>query len=257
MLSAVDRSRLASTRFSDVRWFETVGSTNDWLLQQARIGEPEGLVAVTDHQSAGRGRRDRVWTAPPKSSLLASILLRPELPPDRLQLVTAAVALSAAAACRTLAGIEPDLKWPNDLTVKGRKLAGILAESLIGADGIAVVVGLGLNVKWGDGLPPELAAKAVALDHLSPAVPSLAEVLTELLVDLDNRIEDWEKVGADYRSTCATVGQEVLVDIGTEQFDALATGLDDSGRLKVEPIGGGEPRTISAADVVHLRPANP
>ena len=253
MLSPEQREQLRNTRFS-VRWFEAVGSTNDWLLQQAAAGEGEGLVAVADHQSAGRGRRDRIWMAPPKSSLLASILLRPDLPADRLQLVTAAVALSAAQACRDLAGIAPDLKWPNDLTVKGRKLAGILAESTIGADGIAVVVGLGLNVNWLNDPPTELAAKAVALNQLSPKVPEPAALLTTLLIDLDLRIRDWEQVGSDYRSRCSTVGQKVSIDLGSEQFKGEAVGLDPAGRLEVQPDGGGETRTIAAADVVHLRP---
>ena len=260
MLSPGQREQLRGTRFS-VRWFEAVGSTNDWLLQQAAAGEAEGMVAVADHQSAGRGRRDRVWTAPPGSSLLTSILLRPDLPADRLQLVTAAVALSAAQACRQLSGVDPELKWPNDLMVKQWKLAGVLAESTIGSatrgeGGIAVVVGLGLNVNWPQDLPLELTTTAVALNYLSQSVPTPAEVLTSLLIDLDVRIRDWEQVSADYRSRCSTVGQRVSVVLGSEQFTGEAVGLDPAGRLQVRPDDGGETRTIAAADVVHLRAAS-
>ncbi|HZQ88358.1 MAG TPA: bifunctional biotin--[acetyl-CoA-carboxylase] synthetase/biotin operon repressor, partial [Acidimicrobiales bacterium] len=85
------------------------------MLDAAREGAPEGTVAVADHQTAGRGRLGRVWVAPPGASLLVSILLRPSLPPDRLHLATAAVALSAAAALEEVAGFRPGLKWPNDL----------------------------------------------------------------------------------------------------------------------------------------------
>jgi BirA family biotin operon repressor/biotin-[acetyl-CoA-carboxylase] ligase len=163
------------------------------------------------------------------------------------------VALSAAHACRQLSGVEPELKWPNDLMVKQWKLAGILAESTIGSDGIAVVVGLGLNVNWPQDLPPELATTAVALNYLSQSVPTPAEVLSALLIDLDVRIRDWEQVGADYRSRCSTVGRKVSVDLGSEQFIGEVVGLDASGRLEVRPDDGGETRAIAAADVVHLR----
>src|SRR4051812_27340870 len=107
-------------------------------------GAPEGLAAVADHQTAGRGRLGRAWVAPPGASLLLSVLFRPDLAPERLHLTTAAVALAAAEACEAVAGVLPVLKWPNDLLVGDRKLAGVLAESRLPA----VVVGIGLNVNW-------------------------------------------------------------------------------------------------------------
>src|ERR1700731_1016213 len=113
----------------DVHWRSWVASTNAVAMEMARAGAPEGLVVVADHQTAGRGRLGRSWESPPGASLLASILLRPVLPPARLALCAGAVALAAADACAALTGVEPRLKWPNDLVVGGRKLAGILAES--------------------------------------------------------------------------------------------------------------------------------
>src|SRR5947207_861906 len=103
----------------------------------ARDGGAEGVVVVADHQTAGRGRLGRTWVAPPGGSLLTSILLRPGLPHDRLHLVTAAVALAGVSAVDVVAGVRARLKWPNDLVVDDRKVAGVLAE----ADGGAVVVG--------------------------------------------------------------------------------------------------------------------
>src|ERR1700733_5245320 len=132
----------------DVRWFESLGSTNSYLLEQAADGAFEGLVAVADHQWAGRGRLDRRWESPPGSSLLTSILFRPTFDPSELHLCTAAVALAAAEACRRVAGVGAVIKWPNDLLVGDAKLAGVLAEVEFESTSCAVVVGLGLNVDW-------------------------------------------------------------------------------------------------------------
>src|SRR4051812_41178310 len=98
----------------EVRRFEEIDSTNRYLLTEAAGGAPEGLVAVADHQTAGRGRLGRTWEASPEAALLVSFLFRPGLPVDRLHLVTAAVGVSAAAACEDVGGVAPVLKWPND-----------------------------------------------------------------------------------------------------------------------------------------------
>jgi BirA family transcriptional regulator, biotin operon repressor / biotin---[acetyl-CoA-carboxylase] ligase len=142
-----------------VRHFTSLPSTNQYLLEQARSGAEEGLVAVADHQSAGRGRLGRSWDSPPGASLLVSVLLRPSLPPSGLHLCPTAVALAALDACASVAGVDARVKWPNDLVVDDHKLAGILAEVLPGPpgehDAAAVVVGLGLNIEWPG--PPEAA----------------------------------------------------------------------------------------------------
>ncbi|MCZ7534797.1 MAG: biotin--[acetyl-CoA-carboxylase] ligase [Acidimicrobiia bacterium] len=137
--------RLRGTRFAEVRWFAEIDSTNRYLLDEAAASAPEGLVAVADVQTAGRGRLGRRWEAPSGASLLASALLRPDLPAERLHLVTVAAGVAAARAVADLAGIRAGLKWPNDLVIGGRKLAGLLAET---PGGRALVVGMGLNVKW-------------------------------------------------------------------------------------------------------------
>ena len=122
-------------------------------------GAPEGLVALADFQTAGRGRLDRRWESPPGASLLCSILLRAPVAPDELQLVVAAVALSARAAIVRLSGVRPDLKWPNDLIVGDAKLAGLLAEIVSSGDGLAAVVGIGVNLTY-DG-PDDVDATSV------------------------------------------------------------------------------------------------
>ncbi|MGH9021262.1 MAG: biotin--[acetyl-CoA-carboxylase] ligase [Acidimicrobiales bacterium] len=125
---------------------DDVDSTNSSAAAAALRGEAEGLVVVADHQHAGRGRHGRAWDAPARSALLCSILLRPALDLDDLQLVVAATSLALRAALVRLSGVRPNLKWPNDLVVGDRKLAGVLAEVVATDGGLAVIVGFGVNL---------------------------------------------------------------------------------------------------------------
>ena len=249
------RQALAGTRF-EVEWVAETGSTNEDLLAAAREGAPEGRVLVADHQSAGRGRMGRSWSAPPGASLLLSILFRPRLPLHQAHGVTAAVGLAAAYACDAVAGFRPGLKWPNDLVVGARKLAGILAESQVTGDRLdALVVGVGLNVNWPDDLPAELADIAVAANHVAGHEVDRENLLFALLRDLDRRYEDLHAPGgvgrlrAAERAASATLGQRVRVELPGETFEGTATDITDAGHLVVDG------REISTADVVHLRSA--
>jgi BirA family biotin operon repressor/biotin-[acetyl-CoA-carboxylase] ligase len=258
---------VGGTRFSVVGVAET-GSTNADLLAAAADGAPDGAVLTADHQSAGRGRRGRTWEAPPGSSLLMSVLLRPDLPPERVAVLTAAVGLAARHACSEIAGVTPTLKWPNDLMVVtddgDRKLGGILAESRLSAATVdSVVVGLGLNVAWPQTVPAELAGLAVALNHLRGDQPAVdrQELLAELLVDLERRLGaidggDDEVVWSDWRASTSTLGRRVRVETGSAAIVGLAVGITGRGRLLVESDDGAQIE-VDVGDLVHLRPATP
>src|SRR5262245_23342989 len=126
----------------DVRHLASIDSTNRYLLDEARAGAAAGLVAVADHQTAGRGRLGRSWEAAPGSSLLVSVLLRPDLAVDRLFLLTLAAGLALADAIAAVAAVSAGLKWPNDLVVDDKKLAGLLAEADLSAGAArALVIG--------------------------------------------------------------------------------------------------------------------
>lgn len=221
----------------DVRRFDSIDSTNTWVLEQARSGAPEGLVAVADHQTAGRGRLGRVWEAPAGANLLMTVLLRPAAVSYR---ALACVALAGRDACTSVARVTPGIKWPNDLVVEGAgKLAGILAET----DGAgAVAVGIGLNVAWA---PPDAA-------RLGPEVVR-DDVLDALLASLGGWLDRSDRdVASAYRSACVTVGREVRVDlVDGETFEGVASDVDDDGRLLVEVNAC--LRTVDVGDVVHLR----
>jgi BirA family biotin operon repressor/biotin-[acetyl-CoA-carboxylase] ligase len=239
------RERLAeSTRFTDIHEFDSIGSTNTWLLAQARSGAAEGTVALADHQTAGRGRLGRAWTAPPGTALLVSVLLRPgALAADDRHLVAAAVALAAAGACAEVAGFTPEIKWPNDLLVAERKLAGILGE----ADRDAVVVGMGLNVS-------AAPVDAISAEEAAGRPVGRRELLVATLLGLERRLGDLGALAAAYRDACATLGRRVRVLVPGGELVGRAEDLDrrgylllrtDADRLVEVPVG----------DVVHLRPA--
>jgi len=274
------RSALArgpGARFSDVRWVSETGSTNVDAMELARQGEPEGIVLVADHQTAGRGRAGRTWTAPPGAGLLLSILLRP--PAAVMDLTTVAVAVAAASAVEATAGVAPRLKWPNALVWPGdgsapdRKLAGILAEadwpasSSISAgwkppaagERAVVVVGIGLNVAWPADVPLDLAETAVALNHVTDTPVDREDLLIALLSELGPRYEalvagDRRGLLDEWRSRSATLGQRVRIDLGADDVEGIAVDITEDGHLVVETLEG-ERRVLAVGDVVHLRPA--
>lgn len=234
-----------NTRFGDIRLLEETDSTNRVVLDLAGEGAPEGLVVASDRQTAGRGRLDRTWEADPGAGLLVSVLLRPgDLPADRWYLLTACAGLAAQSACLATAGVEPGLKWPNDLLVDGAKLAGILAEARTGA----VVVGMGLNVHAG---PPGSAW----LDSAAGRRISRADLLVEWLTGFDALLGlGWDQVVDRYRRRCATVGQDVVIEqAGGSRLAGTAIDVDDHGRLVVRV--GGKDVAVAVGDVTHVRPA--
>lgn len=272
------REALAGSSFADVRWLTQTGSTNADVIEMARQGEAEGIVVVADHQHAGRGRRGRSWEAPPGASLMFTTLLRP--PASVAGLTAMVVAVAAADAVEELTGLQPGLKWPNDLVWPGdgsgpdRKLAGILAEadwppaSNIAAgwseprptDRLVVAVGIGINVAWAGRTPDELVDRAVALDEIT--APAAAPDRAELLVALLRRLDHWYKAlrGPDgaaallegWRTRSATLGRQVRVDLGADDLVGRAVDVTDAGHLVVETVDG-ERRTVAVGDVVHLR----
>jgi BirA family biotin operon repressor/biotin-[acetyl-CoA-carboxylase] ligase len=187
-----------------------------------------------------------------------SVLLRPQLEPEALHLCTAAVALAAIQACTEVAGLTPQLKWPNDLVVADAKLAGVLAEAEFEGSAVrSVVVGIGLNVAW----PGPEGVGGTCLDDLRVGQPAVDrdELLAALLHALAPRrrlldqVEGRLELAAELRQTCATVGAQVRVELGSETVLGRAIGIDDAGHLVVETPEG--VRTLAAGDVVHLRPS--
>jgi BirA family transcriptional regulator, biotin operon repressor / biotin---[acetyl-CoA-carboxylase] ligase len=240
------------TRTSEVgRWrverFEELASTNGYALAAARAGAADGLVVVADHQTAGRGRLDRRWEAPPGSSLLVSVLVRRPPADDAFALVMAA-AVALAEAVEEVTGVKAGLKWPNDLVVADRKLAGLLAER----DGDALVVGSGCNTNW-DAFPAELADTATACNLEAGHDVDRDALLDAYLVTFAGYLDAPEIVADAYRRGLVTLGRQVRVE-RTAQSPLVgeAVRVDDAGALVVRDAEDIE-HVILAGDVVHLR----
>jgi BirA family biotin operon repressor/biotin-[acetyl-CoA-carboxylase] ligase len=260
---------MPGTRFTDIRRFSSIDSTNRYLLEQARAGAVDGTVAVASHQTAGRGRLGRTWEAPPGSNLLVSVLLRLDLPVGERSLIAAAVALAAVDAARVVAATDLGIKWPNDLLAPdGRKVAGVLSEADLTAASkggpLPVVVGIGINSNWPldqDELPSDLAGAATSLAQLAGHAVDLDALLEELLSALEGRLGGLETprgrtgLAHELRLRCTTIGTVVRVELAGEQFEGTAVGLSPEGHLIVDH--GGKARAVIAGDVVHVRPAFP
>lgn len=232
----------------DVHYVAETGSTNADLAALARGGVAPGRVLWTGHQTAGRGRLGRTWEAPPGTSLLASILL----PADDVPfLVVARVALAAADACARLSGLEVALKWPNDLLVGDRKLAGLLAETEAGS--ATVVVGIGCNVDWPpEARSPDLGDRVAALSD-GPFGPPAPSTLLDALLEA---LQAWlllpsAEVLSAYRGRCATLGREVRVQLAAGTLAGRATGITPTGGLEL--AAGTGARVLDVGDVVHVR----
>lgn len=252
------------------------GSTNADVVEAARAGEPEGLVVIAERQTAGRGRRGRVWQSPSRAGIATSVLLRPgQADPDRgwspappigygwLPLL-AGVALVETVA--RLAELEATLKWPNDLLVGEAKCAGVLAEAVPGAEPgqpPAVVLGIGLNVTLrADELPENPnGLPATSLQLAGAAATDRDPLLRALLRAVAEWYDRWRAAGGDavasglrdaYLAVCGTLGREVRVLLpGGGELTGTATGVDVDGQLLVG-TGEGE-RRLAAGDVLHLR----
>lgn len=251
------------------------GSTNADLAERARAGEPEGLVLTTDDQQAGRGRLDRRWTAPPRSAVAVSVLLRPPVPPARWSWLSLLAGVAVTDALVRTGGVEARLKWPNDVLVpvdgELRKVAGILTEVHQdrpgGDDARAAVLGIGLNVHQGAGELPVPAATSLRL--AGAATTDRDTVLRAVLRALSDRYAAWCAAGGDprasgvaaaYRERCATIGAAVEVHLPDGgRLAGVAEGVDDEGRLLVRDASSssGAGHVLAAGDVVHVRPGTP
>jgi BirA family biotin operon repressor/biotin-[acetyl-CoA-carboxylase] ligase len=215
-----------------VRHVAETGSTNADLLDDTSA--PDRTVLVTDHQTAGRGRLDRRWDAPPGANLLVSMLFR-DVPADPGALMRR-VGVAAVDAARQCGELDAALKWPNDVVVGDRKLAGLLAQR--GADG-SVVVGLGLNVGWA---PPGAARLGGSITPL--------EVLAAVLDAFDRLPAD---IHERYRGLLDTLGRRVRVELPDGALVGAAIDVELDGRLVIVDDCSISHR-VDVGDVVHLRP---
>lgn len=254
---------------------EEVDSTNSDLARRAGQA-PHGTVVWAERQSAGRGRRGRSWYGVPGKSLCFSLLLcpsapgtGPRVPHPFLSWIPLASALGVATGIAVVTGITPQLKWPNDVLIDGKKLGGLLCESLAGSDGPSLVIGIGLNVALApEDYPVDLRDRITSLTAHTDKPIAREALLAALLNVLEPRLDavcsqQMSEIRRDYRQACSTLGRHVRVELaGQPSLEGLAESIADSGALMIRPDAAPatatadsdiQPVAVMAGDVVHLR----
>ena len=248
---------LSTLPLSAIRYYETIGSTNDEALAWASQGAPDLSLIIADEQTKGRGRMNRKWSTPPHFALAMSLILRPTaIERAHSTRTTGLFALSLAESLLML-GLVPQIKWPNDVLLTGRKVAGILVETTwMGEELDAIVLGMGVNVLNGS-VPPadQVLFPATSIETELGHFIDRIELLKNILI----RVLDWRPnlgTGAFLKSwegSLAFIGQQVQVEIGSEELvigELLGLNSDGSLRLRDEH---GKSVTVQFGEV-HLRP---
>jgi len=246
-------SRLGKTRIigRDIRVFEKTTSTNDIVEKLARDGVKEGVAVFAEAQTKGRGRLGRQWVSPARKGLWFSVLLRPKLQP---QAVTQLTIAAATALVRAMAGVTDspaEVKWPNDILLCGRKVAGVLTEMSAELDSVKyVILGIGVNVNQTPGeLPAELRKPATSLRIETGRCQMRAELATAILRELD---QDYARIGGgqfealadEWEARCTTIGREVTIQVGERRLQGRAESLDSDGALLLRTQHGHLERVV-------------
>ena len=238
--------------------FDSINSTNTEAGKHARLGVDEGLCVIARQQTAGRGRHGRTWVSEKDSGLYFSVVLRPNIEPHFLPLITLMTGVSVYDSLKEF-GVKPDIKWVNDILVGDKKISGILAETIETTTRLAVVVGIGVNLT-SKNFPDEIAETATSLETETGTTISpdeFAEMLTRYLsyfyailaadagpVEI---VHHWSQRSSYF------IGKRVRVTIAGSFFDGITDGLEENGALRVKAADGSV-KIVQAGDVERLRP---
>ncbi len=241
-----------------IHHFFRIDSTNRVAMDLGYSGEPEGSLVLAEEQTAGRGRAGRTWHSERASGIYATLLLRPRLSPVQAPLLTMLAGLSAYSAIQAQTGLQPDLKWPNDLMLRGKKLGGILTEMHADTSLVKfVIVGIGINVNQ-DKFPAELGTAATSLRIESAKNQSRLELLARLLREFETDYARFLRDGATSiterfsQVSSYAMGKKVRVTNGGDNFTGITAGLRPEGLLQVQRDDGSID-TVFAGDVTEVK----
>jgi BirA family biotin operon repressor/biotin-[acetyl-CoA-carboxylase] ligase len=236
-----------------VLFFQQLGSTMDEAVLQAEAGAEEGTVVVAEVQTASRGRQGRTWVST-EGNLYLSVLFYPTL--KALPFLSSLGGVAVVRTINAISGLKPRIKWPNDVLLDGKKVAGILVESAIAGDDVRyAVLGIGINVSRSSTETDELSSLATSLNQASSGDISREELLRELLQQLDALYLELRQGQApmhEWQSTMDTLGRRVRVTWEGESYVGLAEGLDQVGNLQLR-LDDGRLVTMAAGDAMSLR----
>jgi BirA family biotin operon repressor/biotin-[acetyl-CoA-carboxylase] ligase len=240
-------ARLGKTRVvgREIHVFQETTSTNDVAARLARGGAAEGAVVFAESQTKGRGRLGRTWISPAGKGLWFTVLLRPHIPPQETTQLTVAAATALSRAVTLQTGLVPEIKWPNDILIRGRKLAGILTEMRAELDQVQEVllgIGMDVNLEAGD-FPAALRSTATSLRIETGQKINRAELAVAILRELDCGYQvvadgQFERLAQQWEESCTTLGCQVAIRMGDRVIRGRAESLDDDGALLVRGTHG-------------------
>lgn len=227
-----------------VYFYEEIDSTNTQAKRLAEEDAPSGTLVVSDCQVKGKGRRGRVWTSPKGEAIYMTILLRPQIRPDRASMVTLVMGLSVVQAIRNVLGLETSIKWPNDVVLNRKKLVGILTEMSAQMDYIEyLVIGTGINANMTE-FSEDLKDKATSLRMEMDRPVNRAALIAESMKSFEKNYEIFEKTQdlsgliEDYQAVLANLNQPVRVLEPGHEYSGIARGINEKGELLVEREDG-------------------
>jgi len=246
------KKRLAHSLFaSHIHYYRSVDSTNAVAKALAGQGAPEGTLVVTEEQTAGRGRRGKSWVSPPGANLLFSVLLRPPIEGEKVFVLTMVLGLAGLKAVNKVTGVKTMIKWPNDLYVGTKKLAGVLTEfSVKGKQADWVVPGMGINVAWRPETAEEGGVPATSLLDEGGQRVSRNELLIEILTEFEGLYKEvvagsMKPLYQEWNRNCLVLGKAVVVTSEKERIEGKALRIDEFGALILEDAEGNQRRILT------------
>lgn len=241
-----------------VEYFNTIDSTNNYAKVIAAEGCEDGTIIVADCQTAGKGRLGRKWSSIPKTGICMSVVLKPEIGPEDVQIITLGAAVAVSKAIKAIIDIEPGIKWPNDIVLNGKKVCGILTEMNCEMERVNfVVLGIGLNVNQDlEDFPEEIREKATSLRVYSDNAAShtinlrRSEIVQRMLFELE---EVYGKINSgragdvltEWKAMSVTIGREVAITFKGNDYTGIAKDITQDGRLVVSCSDGVEREVLS------------
>lgn len=225
-------------------YLEEVDSTNNYAKKLAEEGAPHGTLVVADYQSGGKGRRGRTWVMPHGKSIAMSLIIHPDIRPEKASMMTLVIGMAAAKAVREITGLKAGIKWPNDVVIEGKKISGILTEMSMEMERIHyVVIGIGINANYTE-FPEEIRQTATSLQlQLGKPVDRGAVICAvmkafEAYYEKFMEKESMELLEEEYEQMLVNKDREVRVLEPQHEYNGIARGIDAAGRLLVERENG-------------------
>ena len=242
VISAEEVKSLLDTCWAgqEIAYYSLIDSTNNKAKKLAEEGAAHGTLVIADEQNGGRGRRGRSWETPPKSSIAMTLIVRPDLPPEKASMLTLVMGMAVASACRSLLDLPAGIKWPNDVVLDGKKICGILTEMSAEMDGIHyLVIGTGINVNMNE-FPEQIRQTATSLSLEAGHPVNRAEVICRCMKYFEQYYEmfmerqDLSALREAYNGMLVNMDREVRVLEPGNTYSGITRGINDRGELLVE-----------------------